>query len=134
MARALSKALFWDMQVGSEVIQACASCHFRAGADPRSKNQLSPGLKHVPDRDLTNATGKGPNFQIHDSDFLLTKLVDPNVRGALDPATDTNDVVSSQGIHHPGELDPLEFLVGTTNVRRVAELSHFRFHYFGWQS
>src|SRR5262245_18511801 len=33
MARALGKALFWDMQVGSDGVQACASCHFRAGAD-----------------------------------------------------------------------------------------------------
>src|SRR5215510_12981203 len=32
-AIALGKALFWDMQVGSDGIQACASCHFRAGAD-----------------------------------------------------------------------------------------------------
>ena len=44
MARALGKALFWDMQVGSDGVQACASCHFRAGADPRSKNQVIPGL------------------------------------------------------------------------------------------
>src|SRR5262245_62487950 len=28
----LGKALFWDMQVGSDG-QACASCHFHAGAD-----------------------------------------------------------------------------------------------------
>src|SRR3954452_16873238 len=26
----LGKALFWDMQVGSEGLQACAICHFRA--------------------------------------------------------------------------------------------------------
>ena len=31
----LGKALFWDMQVGSDGIQACATCHFRAGADGR---------------------------------------------------------------------------------------------------
>src|SRR5262245_49478571 len=29
----LGKALFWDMQVGSDGVQACASCHFAAGAD-----------------------------------------------------------------------------------------------------
>ena len=52
VARALGKALFWDMQVGSDGVQACASCHFRAGADPRSKNQLSPGLKQTPHEDL----------------------------------------------------------------------------------
>jgi hypothetical protein len=39
----LGKALFWDMQVGSDGIQACASCHFRGGADPRSINQANPG-------------------------------------------------------------------------------------------
>ena len=64
MARALGKALFWDMQVGSDGVQACASCHFRAGADPRSKNQVSPGLKHVPEADLTYSTGTGPNYQL----------------------------------------------------------------------
>ena len=31
MARALGKALFWDMQVGSDGVQSCASRHFRAG-------------------------------------------------------------------------------------------------------
>ena len=42
-AIALGKALFWDMQVGSDGVQACASCHFRGGADPRSINQVNPG-------------------------------------------------------------------------------------------
>src|SRR5262249_45306273 len=32
----LGKALFWDMQVGSDGVQACATCHFNAGADTRS--------------------------------------------------------------------------------------------------
>src|SRR5512147_1228169 len=27
----LGKALFWDMQVGSDGVQSCASCHFNAG-------------------------------------------------------------------------------------------------------
>src|SRR5262245_4398504 len=119
MARALGKALFWDMQVGSDGIQSCASCHFRAGADPRSKNQLSPGLKHIPSPDITFSTGRGPNFQIEAAIFPLTRLANPGFRGALDP-TDSNDVVSSQGIHHPGnEPDPLGFLVGPANTRRV---------------
>src|SRR5215207_9084537 len=62
-AIALGKALFWDMQVGSDGIQACASCHFRAGADPRSKNQVSPGLNRMPDADLMYTAGTGPNRQ-----------------------------------------------------------------------
>jgi cytochrome c peroxidase len=40
----LGKALFWDMQAGSDGVQACATCHFNGGADSRSKNQISPGL------------------------------------------------------------------------------------------
>lgn len=116
----LGKALFWDMQVGSDRIQACASCHFRAGADPRSRNQLSPGLRHVPEADLSFSTG-GPNTQLRAEHFPLTRLAVPGQRGALDPATDSNDVVSSQGVHHlrPFELDPQGFSVWFTNTRRV---------------
>jgi cytochrome c peroxidase len=111
MALALGKALFWDMQVGSDGIQACASCHFRAGADPRSKNQVHPGIE---------ANFLGPNVQLEAFNFPLTSLAEPGVRGALDPATDISDVVSSQGIHHPGgELDPDGFSIGTVNTRRV---------------
>ncbi|MGH9754473.1 MAG: cytochrome-c peroxidase, partial [Blastocatellia bacterium] len=120
MARALGKALFWDMQVGSDGVQACASCHFRAGADPRSKNQVSPGLKRVPDADLRYSTGTGPNRQLETSDFPLTRLSNPGIRGAFNPATDSNDAVSSQGIHHPGNaLDPQGFRIGAANTRRV---------------
>jgi cytochrome c peroxidase len=49
-AIALGKALFWDTQVGSGGIQSCATCHFHAGADSRTTNQLSPGrLRHTLD-------------------------------------------------------------------------------------
>jgi cytochrome c peroxidase len=120
MARALGKALFWDMQVGSDGVQACASCHFRAGADPRSRNQISPGLRHMPEPDLAYTTGRGPNHQLTALDFPLSRLATPGLRGALDPATDSNDVVSSQGIHHPTSLvDPLGFQVNGVNTRRV---------------
>ena len=40
----LGKALFWDMQVGSDSRTACGTCHFHAGADHRIQHQLSnPG-------------------------------------------------------------------------------------------
>jgi cytochrome c peroxidase len=126
MARALGKALFWDMQVGSDGMQSCASCHFRAGADPRSKNQVSPGLKHVPVADVAFSAGPspnsklGPNSQLEAAVFPLTQLANPGIRGALDSITDSNDAVSSQGIHHPGNKDdPQGFLVGSANTRRV---------------
>ena len=121
----LGKALFWDMQVGSDKTQACATCHFRAGADPRSKNQTNPGLKRVPAADLAFAFG-GPNRQLRPNDFPLTKLASPGIRGALDPLADNSDVVSSQGVHHLGvdssgnfEPDPDGFRVAGVNVRRV---------------
>lgn len=120
MAIALGKALFWDMQVGSDGVQACASCHFRAGADPRSKNQVSPGLKHVPSPDLAYSLVPGPNSQLEPLDFPLTRLANPGVRGALNLITDTNDAVASQGIHFPGETDdPQGFVVNSVNTRRV---------------
>ena len=119
-ALALGKALFWDMQVGSDGVQACASCHFRAGADPRSKNQVNPGTRHAPTGDTTFKTALGPNGQLSDADFPLTKLATPGVRGTLDPGTDTNDVVSSQGIHLLGnEKDAEGFAIGSTKTRRV---------------
>jgi cytochrome c peroxidase len=74
----LGKALFWDMQVGSDGVQACASCHFHAGADNRRKNQISPGLLGG---DTTFQLG-GPNYTLQPTDF----------------PTSTNDVVSSQGV------------------------------------
>src|SRR5205809_8111979 len=37
----LGKALFWDVQVGSDGRTACATCHFHAGADHRVTNQMA---------------------------------------------------------------------------------------------
>jgi cytochrome c peroxidase len=137
----LGKALFWDMQVGSDGVQACASCHFRAGADPRKKNQISPGLLRVvfghdvqgngtaepaPDLDFD---GQGPNDTLRLEDFPFTRFqvfTDRNSAIVLN----NNNVVSSAGVHHaifgqtgyPGP-DPDHFYVGTgsrrANVRRV---------------
>ena len=40
----LGKVLFWDVQVGSNGSQACASCHYSAGVDNRSNNNtVHPG-------------------------------------------------------------------------------------------
>ena len=139
----LGKALFWDMQVGSDG-QACASCHFAAGADNRSKNDLSPGLKgNPPDTAFGNPVVKGasghpdfaPNYVLSQEDFPQTALQDPlevafNSRSMT---RETDDIVSSQGVFManfagtvPGELhdkgvpapDPI-FNVDGVNVRRV---------------
>jgi cytochrome c peroxidase len=89
----LGKALFWDMQVGSDGVTACASCHFRAGADGRIRNQMSPGLLAG---DETFQTGS-PNSTLSLNDFPFHKLTDPNDRFSA-VLSDTNDVASSQGV------------------------------------
>jgi cytochrome c peroxidase len=44
----LGKALFWDMQAGSDGRVACATCHFHAGADHRVQNQLVNSVDSFP--------------------------------------------------------------------------------------
>jgi len=95
----LGKALFWDMQVGSDGVQACASCHFHAGADDRVKNQLNPGV-NAGDSTLQV---KGKNQAVTAADFPFHRLVNPNTQGEplLNPANvtrDSNDVMSSMGV------------------------------------
>jgi hypothetical protein len=45
-ARMLGKALLWDSRIGSDGM-ACATCHYHAGADERTTNQMNPGQRHV---------------------------------------------------------------------------------------
>lgn len=80
-AIALGKALFWDMNVGSDGM-ACASCHFHAGADRRTKNQLNPGdnsqdLSGTTFENLLSGTSGGPNYQLTSTDFPFFSLDNP---------------------------------------------------------
>lgn len=126
----LGKALFWDMQVGSDNKTACASCHFDAGADSRVKNQTSPGLLQVhqnakPNKDHTFAYHRGPNSIMRAPDFPRHVKEDPILFNSA-VVRDTNDVVSSQGVHWLKTdiyglflPDPDGFDVGGINTRRV---------------
>ena len=79
VAAALGKSLFWDMQVGSDTVQSCGSCHVHAGADNRVKNQLNPNhLGNDVDFEV-----QPPNGTLTVSDFPFQKLTNPNV--AADP-------------------------------------------------
>ncbi|NHA15757.1 cytochrome c peroxidase [Thioalkalivibrio sp. XN279] len=122
--QALGKALFWDMQVGGDGIQACATCHYHAGADHRKVNQMSPGLRGGDNvHDFIGTNGFiGANQVLTTGDFaggpdnpgrgLPTSeaaLIAVNSIGdapdgtpgsvvKADSTLDVNDVVSSQGI------------------------------------
>ena len=97
-AQQLGKALFWDIQVGSDG-NACASCHFHAGADIRVRNQVNPGLKGGDARFDQRPRGRGvsgPNKQLSATDFPFHRLDNPKDRESR-IVFDTNDVFSSQG-------------------------------------
>ncbi|MBI4830228.1 MAG: hypothetical protein HY801_01455, partial [Candidatus Lindowbacteria bacterium] len=86
-------------------IQACGSCHFHAGADNRTKNQLNPN--HL-GGDLTTifVAGTpdvtGANQEVNASHFPFLKLADETLAGGADAPgnvmSDTNDVMSSMGV------------------------------------
>ncbi len=134
----LGKALFWDMQVGSDG-QACASCHFHAGADNRTKNQISPGLNNVDPElrevfDATSTGGGGPNYELTADDYPFYRLLVPDERNFDERVVlfESDDVVSSQGVSRAefaglsGTFADLgtpladgDFQVGGVNTRRV---------------
>src|SRR5262245_5235588 len=125
----LGKALFWDMQAGSDGQTACASCHFHAGTDNRTKNMLNPGHNGVFNRTATGSIG--PNDVAVAGDFPLHRLsnINENTSTVL---FDTDDVYGSQGVFLRSFLSvggsPVDscldqpdavFNVNGTNVRRV---------------
>jgi cytochrome c peroxidase len=113
----LGKALFWEMQAGSDNKTACATCHFKAGQDGRDRNQMNPGANGVWD-----GFGYGPNYSLVANDFPFTTL----------PTKDVDNVVGSQGVRKSNFMgisksgaeqttsvpDPV-FSVNGVNVRQV---------------
>ncbi|UHQ19041.1 hypothetical protein LVB87_12740 [Lysobacter sp. KIS68-7] len=113
-AQVLGKALFWDMQVGSDGVQACATCHFSAGADTRLRNQINPGIlagdtelgifrNRHPDTPPNTTDDVDVNRDLAASDFPTHRLTNNSLPGEplLNPGNvtrDTNDVVSSMGV------------------------------------
>ena len=89
----LGKALFWDMQAGSDGVQACASCHFHAGADNRLKNTVNPGTRGGD----TTFQVRGPNDTLQPGDFPFHLRSNPDFQ-ASQVLRDANDVVGSQGV------------------------------------
>lgn len=119
---ALGKAFFWDMQAGSDGRTSCATCHFHAGADHRSQNQIADPNNAFP-----------ANLRLTMDVFPLRQLADPGNRAST-VLRDSAMRVGSAGTFRrlfkgvvPGEaaelgeeaLDHPEFMVGGLHVRRV---------------
>jgi len=118
----LGKALFWDMQMGSDGRTACATCHFHAGADHRMQNQTSNAISaFVPDQTLT--PGGFPFHQLANPDDNQSAVL-----------SDSSAITGSQGIFRrifadvvPGSAaengqdaaDRPAFSVNGVNVRQV---------------
>jgi cytochrome c peroxidase len=88
-AARLGKALFWDMQVGSDGVQSCGSCHAHAAADNRTKNQVNPfgqdGISGNPTNFDTSGTLASftfpPNHDLAKTDFPFHYLANPDIAG-----------------------------------------------------
>ncbi|MBI2859927.1 MAG: hypothetical protein HYX91_00280 [Chloroflexi bacterium] len=92
----LGKAFFWEMQTGSDGIQACATCHFSAGADSRLKNTLNPGADGV--FKLSDNRTVGPNDTLLPGDFPFHLRAGEGHLQSDAVLRDTDDVVGSQGV------------------------------------
>ncbi|MEA2286211.1 MAG: hypothetical protein QOJ21_2254 [Solirubrobacteraceae bacterium] len=121
----LGKAFFWDMQAGSDGRTACASCHYNAGADNRSRNQVNP-------RGAAGFVVGRPNTKLNTADFPFHKLSNPDDRASA-VVSDTDNVTGSQGVlpsvfkgitlgapvdDQTFAVNDADFMAGATPVRR----------------
>ena len=86
------------MQVGSDGKTACASCHFRAGTDPRFKGTLNPGVNgafNVVNRDTRAVVG--PTGELTGGEFPFHQRNNPELL-ASKVIQDYDDAVGAQGI------------------------------------
>jgi cytochrome c peroxidase len=116
----LGKAFFWEMQAGSDNKTACATCHFSAGADARTRNQMNPGANNSFD----SYTGLAPNYTYNagGNDFPFTVPLHrdtDNIAGSQGVRLSTFNGFSKSGVEQfTLNPDPV-FNVGGVNVRQV---------------
>lgn len=111
MLLVLGKALFWDMQVGSDGRTACATCHFHAGADHRAQNQFSN-----PDGPLE------ANHQQVWQDFPFRVFSNPDDNHSPLVRDSSRRAGSAGVVHRSGQgadIATPPFQAGVLNVRQV---------------
>jgi len=96
----LGKALFWDVQVGSDGRTACATCHFHAGADHRVTNQIAGPA--------TSTAAVRPNTTLGAADFPFHAFANPNSNASA-VLRDRRDVVGSAGVVKRTFVDVTDF-------------------------
>lgn len=103
---ALGKALFWDMQTGSDGTTACATCHFHAGGDHRLTNELSGAAAVV-------------NTTLSAADFPFHQLSNPgNNRSTV--VRDKRQVAGSMGV-----IEKTFLSVGAGNAVDLSTVADF---------
>jgi cytochrome c peroxidase len=111
----LGKALFWDMQAGSDNKTACATCHFHAGADARLKNQLNPSADG-------SWNGYGPNYTFDSFGFDFP-LASDNAAASQGVRRSLYKGLTRSGAESTSTLADPVFSVGGKNVRQATGLN-----------
>jgi cytochrome c peroxidase len=116
----LGKAFFWEMQAGSDNKTACATCHFQAGADTRTRNQMNPGANNSFD----GYAGLAPNYTYNPggNDFPFTVPLHrdmDNISGSQGVRMSNFTGFSKSGAEQTAPVADPVFNVGGVNVRQV---------------
>ncbi len=111
----LGKALFWDMQVGSDNKTACATCHHQAGQDGRTRNQINPGANGQWEFAAPNADLGIANYP------FSTPGVDhtDNITGSQGVRKMAFNGLSKSGVEQTSPVPDPVFNVNGVNVRQV---------------
>jgi cytochrome c peroxidase len=123
---ALGKAFFWEMQAGSDFGQrsngtfhgtACASCHYRFGADARNRH-----TKRIPfvvwekyDRDSKHPLLDEPPQPFHALKSAVETITNPEQLKTVNGDTPLSLIIGSQGVP-PLNFSGLVFHAGSGNT------------------
>lgn len=121
----LGKALFWDMQLGSDGMTACATCHHHAGSDSRSRNSVHPGVDGQfhggrANADLTLADFPFVRFSPNPESQLSTRIIERDDRVGAQGVNRTRffTVVEGQAVEPGRTIRDDTFTRNARNLRQ----------------